>query len=92
MLQICTPSFLFPFNTQNNFIIANALTHCVIFVVVADIVNPKVPPGSKDATKSFNYDYSYWSHDVSCYRNNAQFTSFTKILISLTVKIYIPSM
>ncbi|XP_066994575.1 kinesin-like protein unc-104 [Anabrus simplex] len=29
------------------------------------IVNPKVPPGSKDATKSFNYDYSYWSHNAS---------------------------
>ncbi|XP_049853671.1 kinesin-like protein unc-104 isoform X6 [Schistocerca gregaria] len=27
------------------------------------IVNPKAPPGSKDATKSFNYDYSYWSHN-----------------------------
>ncbi|KDR21304.1 hypothetical protein L798_04238 [Zootermopsis nevadensis] len=29
------------------------------------IINPKVPPGSKDATKNFNYDYSYWSHNVS---------------------------
>ncbi|KAK7869443.1 hypothetical protein R5R35_008169 [Gryllus longicercus] len=29
------------------------------------IVNPKLPPGSKDATKSFNYDYSYWSHNAN---------------------------
>ncbi|XP_043489949.1 kinesin-like protein unc-104 isoform X2 [Polistes fuscatus] len=27
------------------------------------IVNPKVPAGSKDAVKSFNYDYSYFSMD-----------------------------
>ncbi|XP_014600357.1 PREDICTED: kinesin-like protein unc-104 isoform X2 [Polistes canadensis] len=27
------------------------------------IVNPKVPAGSKDAIKSFNYDYSYFSMD-----------------------------
>ncbi|XP_046673544.1 kinesin-like protein unc-104 isoform X4 [Homalodisca vitripennis] len=27
------------------------------------IANPKAPPGTKDAIKSFNYDYSYWSHD-----------------------------
>ncbi|XP_063227790.1 kinesin-like protein unc-104 isoform X3 [Bacillus rossius redtenbacheri] len=29
------------------------------------IVNPKVPPNSKDAIKNFNYDYSYWSHNPS---------------------------
>ena len=29
------------------------------------ITNPKVPPGTADAVKRFNYDYSYWSHDVS---------------------------
>ncbi|RZF34007.1 hypothetical protein LSTR_LSTR012352 [Laodelphax striatellus] len=27
------------------------------------ITNPKAPPGTKEAVKSFNYDYSYWSHD-----------------------------
>ncbi|XP_022255004.1 kinesin-like protein unc-104 isoform X4 [Limulus polyphemus] len=27
------------------------------------IINPKLPQGTKDATKSFNFDYSYWSHD-----------------------------
>jgi len=27
------------------------------------ITNPKAPIGTKDAIKSFNYDYSYWSHD-----------------------------
>ncbi|CAB3378478.1 Hypothetical predicted protein [Cloeon dipterum] len=26
------------------------------------ICNPKLPPGSKEAIKSFNFDYSYWSH------------------------------
>lgn len=29
------------------------------------IANPKAPPGTKDAIKSFNYDYSYYSHDVT---------------------------
>ena len=28
------------------------------------ITNPKVPFGSKEATKSFNFDFSYWSHNV----------------------------
>lgn len=27
------------------------------------ITNPKVPPGTSDSVKRFNYDYSYWSHD-----------------------------
>ncbi|GJQ82255.1 kinesin-3B [Trypoxylus dichotomus] len=27
------------------------------------IANPKAPPGTKDAIKSFNFDYSYWSHN-----------------------------
>lgn len=29
------------------------------------ITNPKVPPGTADSVKRFNFDYSYWSHDVS---------------------------
>ncbi|XP_059085129.1 kinesin-like protein unc-104 isoform X3 [Tigriopus californicus] len=29
------------------------------------ITNPKLPPGSKDAPKSFNFDFSYWSHEPS---------------------------
>ncbi|CAG9788601.1 unnamed protein product [Diatraea saccharalis] len=29
------------------------------------ITNPKAPPGSKDAAKSFNFDFSYWSHNPS---------------------------
>lgn len=35
------------------------------------ITNPKAEPNSKDAQKNFNFDYSYWSHDVSnsCQRN-----------------------
>lgn len=28
-------------------------------------MNPKATPGSKEAVKSFNYDYSYFSMDVS---------------------------
>lgn len=31
------------------------------------ITNPKVAAGSCDSVKRFNFDYSYWSHDV---RNN----------------------
>lgn len=34
--------------------------------ILSAICNPKLPPGSKEAIKSFNFDYSYWSHtDVS---------------------------
>lgn len=29
------------------------------------ITNPKADPNTKDAQKSFNFDYSYWSHDES---------------------------
>lgn len=29
------------------------------------ITNPKVPPGTADSIKRFNFDYSYWSHNVS---------------------------
>ncbi|XP_073962164.1 kinesin family member unc-104 isoform X3 [Choristoneura fumiferana] len=29
------------------------------------ITNPKVPEGTKDAAKSFNFDFSYWSHNPS---------------------------
>ena len=35
------------------------------FFFLTVITNPKVPPGTKDGAKSFNFDYSYWSHDVS---------------------------
>jgi len=38
--------------------------HLNHFYIIA-IVNPKATPGSKDAIKSFNYDYSYFSMDVS---------------------------
>lgn len=37
----------------------------MIFIFFAAITNPKAPPGTKDAIKSFNYDYSYFSMDVS---------------------------
>lgn len=32
---------------------------------VTEITNPKAPPGTKDAIKSFNFDFSYWSHNES---------------------------
>ncbi|CAH2983992.1 unnamed protein product [Chilo suppressalis] len=35
------------------------------------ITNPKAPPGSKDAAKSFNFDFSYWSHNP----NDPEFSS-----------------
>lgn len=35
------------------------------FIFVTAIVNPKVPAGSNDSVKRFNFDYSYQSHDVS---------------------------
>lgn len=38
------------------------------------ITNPKVPPGTSDSVKRFNYDYSYSSHDVS--RNFVSFFFF----------------
>lgn len=31
----------------------------------AAITNPKVPPNTSESVKRFNFDYSYWSHDVS---------------------------
>lgn len=37
----------------------------LFLIFFSDILNPKAPPNSKDATKSFNYDYSYLSLDVS---------------------------
>lgn len=36
-----------------------------ILLFVIAIVNPKVPAGSNDSVKRFNFDYSYQSHDVS---------------------------
>lgn len=38
---------------------------CIIEMTgsTTSIVNPKATPGSKEATKSFNYDYSYFSMD-----------------------------
>ncbi|CAO1363639.1 unnamed protein product [Diamesa serratosioi] len=38
---------------------------CIIemFDNTTAITNPKVKPGTADSVKSFNFDYSYWSHD-----------------------------
>ncbi|CAG5033343.1 unnamed protein product [Parnassius apollo] len=35
------------------------------------ILNPKAPPGNKDGAKSFNFDFSYWSHNP----NDPEFSS-----------------
>ncbi|CAH2043364.1 unnamed protein product, partial [Iphiclides podalirius] len=35
------------------------------------IVNPKLPQGHKEAAKSFNFDFSYWSHN----QNDPEFSS-----------------
>lgn len=43
------------------------------------ITNPKAPPGTKDAQKSFNFDFSYWSHNVSCLREIATPSNSTLI-------------
>ncbi|XP_061379128.1 kinesin-like protein unc-104 isoform X4 [Danaus plexippus] len=29
------------------------------------IINPKLPPNNKESAKSFNFDFSYWSHNPS---------------------------
>lgn len=41
--------------------------HCIIEMSgnMTAITNPKVPPGTADSVKRFNYDYSYFSFDVS---------------------------
>lgn len=36
-----------------------------------NITNPKAEPNTKDSIKSFNFDYSYWSHD----ENDPEFSS-----------------
>lgn len=38
---------------------------CICVSFAAAITNPKAEPNTKDAQKSFNFDYSYWSHEVS---------------------------
>jgi len=50
-----------PFNSRE----MNRSAECIISMEgnTTRITNPKCPPGTKDAIKSFNFDYSYWSHD-----------------------------
>lgn len=50
-----------PFNNRE----LSREAQCIIDMVgnTTSIVNPKAPPGTKDAIKSFNYDYSYFSMD-----------------------------
>ena len=51
-----------PFNTRE----INRDSNCIIEMTgnTTVITNPKLPPGTADAAKRFNFDYSYWSHDV----------------------------
>lgn len=60
-----------PFNTRE--IVRDA--KCIIEMAgnMTAITNPKVPPGTADSVKRFNYDYSYWSHDVSCLPSHESF-------------------
>lgn len=65
-----------PFNSRE----ISRESKCIIemFDNTTAITNPKVPPGSSDAIKRFNFDYSYWSHDVSicilvCIQGHLQF-------------------
>ncbi|XP_055706371.1 kinesin-like protein unc-104 isoform X3 [Phlebotomus papatasi] len=58
-----------PFNSRE---IARE-SKCIIEMngATTSIVNPKVPPGTNDSVKRFNFDYSYWSHDP----NDSDFTT-----------------
>lgn len=59
-----------PFNTRE----ISRESKCIIemFDNTTVITNPKVAP-SEDSVKRFNFDYSYWSHDVS---HNFYFNDF----------------
>ncbi|XP_076167982.1 kinesin family member unc-104 isoform X5 [Ptiloglossa arizonensis] len=50
-----------PFNNRE----ISREAQCIIEMTgnTTSILNPKAPPGTKDAIKSFNYDYSYFSMD-----------------------------
>ncbi|XP_054265654.1 kinesin-like protein unc-104 [Macrosteles quadrilineatus] len=52
-----------PFNNRE----VSRESKCIIEMngYTTTITNPKAPPNTKDAIKSFNYDYSYWSHDTT---------------------------
>lgn len=53
-----------PFNTRE----ITRDSKCIIEMfdnTTTVITNPKLPPGTSDSVKRFNFDYSYWSHDVS---------------------------
>lgn len=52
-----------PFNTRE--ITRDAKCIIEMFDNTTAITNPKVPQGTSDSVKRFNFDYSYWSHDVS---------------------------
>lgn len=53
-----------PFNTRE--ILRES--KCIIEMAgnMTAITNPKVPLGTADSVKRFNFDYSYCSFDVSC--------------------------
>lgn len=64
-----------PFNTRE--ILRDA--KCIIEMSgnMTAITNPKVPSGTTDSVKRFNYDYSYWSHEVRSYNSLLPILMFT---------------
>ena len=55
-------------------------------ILISGITNPKCPD-AKDAVKSFNFDYSYWSHDVSTIRGLKYLTGLTLQLRSSFISL-----
>lgn len=52
-------------NTTSKFLIYINIFLISVSNNFSAIANPKAPPGVKDGPKCFNFDYSYWSHNVS---------------------------
>lgn len=53
----------------------------------AAITNPKLPPNIKDATKSFNFDYSYWSQNVR--KEISIFLIYNSMILNFSLQIQI---
>ncbi|XP_074031967.1 kinesin family member unc-104 isoform X2 [Leptinotarsa decemlineata] len=66
-----------PFNNRE----INRECKCIIQMSgnTTAITNPKAEPNTKDAQKSFNFDYSYWSHDESDPKFSSQIVVYRDI-------------
>ncbi|KAK2579261.1 hypothetical protein KPH14_008221 [Odynerus spinipes] len=66
-----------PFNNRE----ISREAQCIIEMTgnTTSIVNPKAPAGSKDAVKSFNYDYSYFSMDPNDVNYSSQIMVYKDI-------------